>query len=476
MPLLLTIQLASPEITVFDAMKVSVMLQNTDAQALDVPSPEGSSAAITISVYSSDGELRRRINGISRQVMRSTGRVNTSVELARIQPLETWQWTIDAARHHYPLPEGNHVIVLEIAVAALKQVVRSNPVPLRVVTAQLTAFHARRDNPVIHRLDALMKTQLPDGREVCTLRQWNPFRPLAATYLERVPSMPGSSDLHTAAANFFQTDSFDPLAQCWYVWRKDSEVQAAKLVEGQPAGGARRAAIPKDRRLLGNSFYTFDDRLFTWMLSPVGDWELWELESRTLRPLLRHRMPARVAKVCSVAADPHYIHFLTPHLGLVYHKLTYTGQVVEERRLASTRMQPHSCRIEPDRGRAMAMFWDGPQGKRCEMICARLEPGAAAIRNVVEIPLRHPVSELSFDFDRYGRFHMLVSTNRQRLYYMREGRSPMLVAEGEEQFFPLVVAPASAYLGWHSRRHGYRMEAYGGQAHEPRLQDFNLVG
>ncbi len=476
MALLLSIRLQAPEITVFDGLKVEVQLQNTDGHSWEVPSPDDRSSMITIAVYAPSGELRRRINGVSRQIMRSTGRIDTSQSIDTIQPLQTWQWTIDAARYHYLLPEGDHVVVLELALPAHEQVLRSNPAPLRVVTAQLMAMHARRDNPVIHRLEALMKVRLPDGGEVLCLRQFSPSRPLAAAYSERAPTMPGSTDNHTAAANFFQTESFDPLVQCWLVWRKDAEVQAAKLTEGQPSGSARRAAIPKDRCLAGNSFYTSGDRLFIWMLSPVGDLELWELEERSLRPLLRHRAPRDLAPLCSAVAGPEHIHMLTPHRGLVYQKLTYSGQIVEERRLVSTRLRAHSCRIEPDRGRATALFWDGPQGKQCELLCARLEPGAAPIRKLVIVDLRQPMDELSFDFDRHGRFHLLISTSRRRLYYLREGRTPALVAQGEERFFPLVAAPSGAYLGWYSRRHGFRLVRYRQQAHAPWLENFDLVG
>jgi hypothetical protein len=476
MALLLSIRLQAEEITVFDGMKVEVRLQNADAEPWSVPSPEDDSAAITIAVLSPTGELQRRINGITSQTMENTARVDTTPLMASIKPLETWEWTIDAARAHYPLPEGDHVIVLELFVPAHPgKLLRSNPVPVRVVTARLTAMHVRRDNPVIHRTDALLKFQ-SDGREVCSLRQWNPFRPLAAAYLERIPTVQGSSDIHTAAANFFQTESFEPLGQCWVVWRKDEEIQAAKLAKGQPAGGARRATLPRDRRLAGNSFYTFDDRLFIWLLSPEGDWELWELESRNLRPLMRHRVPLSLSPLCAVAADPQHIHMLIPDRGLVYEKLTYTGQIVEQRRLAASRLRPHSCHIEPDRGRAKALFWDGPQGKYCELICARLEPGTALIRNRVELHLRHPKAEFSFDFDMHGRYHLLVSTNRHRLYYLRGNRTPMLVAEGQERFFPLVVSPAGAYLGWHSRENGYRLMHYVSKAHAPRLQNFDLIG
>src|SRR5262249_2480171 len=158
----------------------------------------------------------------------------------------------------------------------------------------------------------LMKVYVPDSGEVFFLRQFTPSRPLAALYAGRIPTMPGAADPHTAAANFYQTDSFGPLVECWYVWRKDSEVQAAKLSECQPVGPARRAAIPKDRRLTGNSFYTLDDRLFLWMISPAGDWELWELEERSVRPLLRHRVQPDLAHLCSTVADPEHIHMLTP--------------------------------------------------------------------------------------------------------------------------------------------------------------------
>lgn len=59
-------------------------------------------------------------------------------------------------------------------------------------------------------------------------------------------------------------------------------------------------------------------------------------------------------------------------------------------------------------------------------------------------PFRAPVHELAFDCDRSARFHLLTATKDHRLYYSSENRGPLLVAEGEETFYPVVVAPLIA--------------------------------
>ena len=456
-------------LTTFGSLKVEIRLENTGGEAMEIPTPDDITGALTIAVYYPGGRLLRIMNGFTMQQMQSSARVDAAYDLAPIAPGEPWRWTLNLAKYHYTLPEGEFEIEGVFEYPPLDVYLRSERQRIRVSAPPLRAIQAFEDNPVLDRLELLMNVG-SNGSGACYLRQ-HTGRPLAADYCEAIP-IPSAGTAFCATANFFQTASFDPVAKRWLVWTDGTELRAIELMGGVPTGGERRAPLPEHRTPLRSAYYTEDDRLFVFLRAGAREIECWELAPGLWERAFAHTLSAGRAEDALARADSEAIHIVVPAGGLIYERLSLSGDLLGSRRLFRSRMKPCLWQFDAVERTAMAVFQDDPHGRAVEMFSHDFRTGAKRNLKLDTFGLRSPVREWSVAQDRRGRFHILVSTEENRLYYFKDGKGPILVAAGEERFLPLVVARGGLYLGCYRKAFGYRFLTLSNASYRPKFVSF----
>jgi len=470
MALLLNIRVLDPAPTTFGALKVEIGIENPDAAAYEIPSPDDTSGALTIAVYYPGGKLLRSMNGLTRQFMSSAGRVDAAYTLAPIEPGQNWRWTLDLSKYHYTLPEGEFEVEGLFDYPPLNLQLRSKRQRIRVAAPSMRTLEGYRDNPVIDRLDLLMGVD-SNGSSTFYLRQLSPQIPLAADYSEPL-AVTGKVTAFCAAAGYFQTASFRPATKRWLLWTDGTELHAVELVAGVRTGEERRAILPRGRLPLRSAYYTEDDRLFVFLCADPDQVECWELAADSLERSFAHTVSAGHARDAVVRVDPEAVHIVVPADGLIYERLTASGDAAGNRRLFRSRLKPCLWQFDAVERTATALFRDAPHGRAVEMFALDFRTGAKRLLTLDSLGLRSPIRELSFAPDLRGRFHLLVSTAENRLYYFVDGKGPVLVATGEERFLPMVLACPKVFLGCYRRAFGYRFLTLSNASYQPKFVQF----
>jgi hypothetical protein len=102
----LTLAVAHDRLTTLEGVHAEVTLENDGAAALELPGTSDRTDALTLEARRPDGTLIARMNGLTRQALMSTGRVNETPLLETLEAGARWTWSLDLARYHYPLPAG----------------------------------------------------------------------------------------------------------------------------------------------------------------------------------------------------------------------------------------------------------------------------------------------------------------------------------------------------------------------------------
>jgi hypothetical protein len=476
----LSLAVHQASVSSLQAVKVSLSLDNDTAVAYRLPGPYDLTDALTLLVHRADGTLLRRMNGLTRQGMMSTGRVDPTPLLEELPAGQCWNWDLDLANYHYSLPAGDFELEAVYVDSHAGVSLRSPRVPLHVAPAALQHLVHLCDAPVLDGITLLLRSGGPGLAPTTVLRQHNAQHPLAAWYSECIPdngvspiavsgvAWNGPVKPFLAAARFFTTDSFEPTFDKWIVSTDGTSLFAHRFRRGRPDRLVHMAPLPAGRSLLPSACYDEADRLLVFFQQPAGTIEAYEFASDGLRLRFAHDVP-RTLIPPAIRADCDFIHVVTPWRGLLYHRLTLAGVPQERTQLFATRMHPATLDIDPAQRRARAIFRDSPRGRALALVV--VGPGISRVESLAidRLPVRGLVREMSFDQDRGGHFHLLVSTSRRRLYYLRDGMGPALMGAGEDRFFPIVHAPTSIYLGCNATETGYRFLPYRQAAYRHRV-------
>lgn len=479
----LVLSVINPDVNSLECLKVGLDLHNEGEIAYRLPGPYDLTGTLTFEVYCRDGTLLRRMSGLTRQQMMSSARVDSTPTLEDLPAGGRWRWDINLASYHYPLPSGDFGIEAVYTHEESGINVRSSRVPVRVMSAQLSDVVVLRDAPVLDGVTILLKGE-SHGTPVTVLRQLNAQRPLGAWYSERLESTNSSG--HTAAgfawggtvrpffaaARFFTNVSFEPTFCKWIITSDEAQLYAHRFRWGRPDQEVIAAPLPVGRKLLSSACYDEQDRLIVFFQLLTGTIEAYDLTSEGLRFRFEHDMPATPIPP-AIRADCDFIHIVIPWRGVLYHRLSLNGVVEEKIQAFSSRMLPYSCDINPARRVAKVLFHDGPHGRSLDLIVVGPEPSRIERVAINNLPVRGQLREMSFDRDPDGRFHLLVSTSRRKLYYFRGWNRPALVASGQERFFPVVHAPSGVYLGCYQTDFGYRFLHFQRTVHGSRITTFD---
>lgn len=455
MSLELNVTVANPLLSTLEGLRVHYALHNGSPAPMELPTLENQTDALSLDIYDEAGRLVRRMNGLTSQEMTSVARVDHTPDLARLPAGESWYQEIDYAEHHYGLPAGKFLVEAVYAWPPAGVELRSGRHPIEVRAPPVMAVNATRDNPVLDCLTLLLRTQHGERHDFY-LRQHNSFRPLAAWYSTKVLSGGKDTEAVCSVAGFFKPDTFEHAFRRWLVWQEEEHLRARACVNGTMEGPLREARLPMDAGRLRVAIHTDDERLFVLFEQPSGALVCHEMEGTTLREVFTHRPSGSTPLAVQVEPGP-VIHVLGQSAAGVWHeRLALDGRrLSSELRLPA---MPKPCIYDhvPARHLVKAAYRQGERGQRLLLTAADTRTGEVRQSDWDLGTLGAEPRELSFDLDRQGRFHLLVSTSERHLYHCTEGMEPTRLAMGEERFFPRVECGPPLYLGFYERALGYR--------------------
>ncbi|GEM_PF-2146723 len=459
MPIRLGLRINNPAISTFEGLKISVELKNEDSRPYTIPDAYDQTSAFTIEVSHRQSGIVRKMNGVTKQGMLTTGRIDERPNLDTLRPGRTWKWELDLSPYHYTLPAGVFEIQGVYRYSPEGIDVRSDTSSIEVSDAAPSRIDILRDNPVLDRLHLLFELQ----RDGCTeywLRNCNYGNPLAAWYSGRILVGVQAQNPIVASAAFFQTKTFDSFFSTWVVWREGNTLLAEKYLRDQRLAIRRSAPMPEDLMLLPFACYTAEDDLYVFFQSSAPHLEAYVLKSSGFVRAFDRPLTSEADRKCAIAADENSVHVVSPFRGLHYERMTFKGELLAQKQLMHSRLAPYSYGYDPTKKVAKAAFSDQPHGKTVQMVFCDPRNDIMSQCFIDNIPLRHEVRELSFDRGHDGRFHMLVSTSDNKLYYIAENRGPFFVAEGADLFFPHIIAESEIFLGCYQPGLGYRYLRY----------------
>jgi hypothetical protein len=473
MALQLSFEVLNASLSTMEGLKVEIVLANDGPEPLEIPHLiADASGALEVNLFELGGRLQRQMSGITRQMMLTIGRPDLTPVLGRLEPGQSWSWVFDSAFHHYSIPAGAYEVEAAYRFPPLEIELRAPRVRIEVSAPQQDAVQMFHENPVLDGVTLLLRT-LSSPADSFFLRQHSYLCPLAAWYSEPVLLDRVAGAAFCIPGNYYRNETLDPFFAKWLVWTSEADIHALMHVNGRPQSEERIAPLPAGRELLGG-YSTFQNEVNIFAITS-GMLECYVLESGSLRPIFEHTLPAAGRTLISIRADERYIHLLLGLGGLLYQRLTLDGQLLESRQLARTRLRAYSISYDPVTEQAKGLFWEGPQGKLVQMVVSNFKPALPDFSLSVELPLRGEIRELSFDCSAKGVFHLLATTADRRLYYFGHTSGPALIAEGEDRFYPLVLASRGVYLGCYRNRLGYRFLRFSRRKTGSRIVNFDAI-
>lgn len=474
MPIRLEVDVDQPVLSTHEGLALRCALSNEGPVPALIPTPYDRSGSFRVGLYDSQLNLLRSMDRISRQRMMTDSRVSQSLDVDTLNPGARWNWKLNLSSFHYLIPPGNFVLDAAYEYEPAGVHVHSGPSSIRVTPDPIESVAVMRDNAVIDSLALLIAAKSETG-PAWFLRQYNHNRPVAAWYSTRIladiatPTQP-----FLASAAYFQTAEVDPAFRKCVVWTEGQTVHARFHQNGQPDPLTRSTILPDGANLVRFAFVRPGDDLHLFFWNAVGHLEAGRLSPSGWQPLFVHQPRCRPGAPVAIGASTKGIHIVSSWRGLYYELLSWTGKPLDEIHVFPTRLPLYSLAFEPSEGRCKAIFFEGAHGQMTQLVCVDFLNDSVRLYAVDRSPFRAPVHELAFDCDRRGRFHLLTATKDHRLYYSSENRGPLLVAEGEENFYPIVVAPLKVFLGCYRSEYGFRFLQYRRRNQGPKLSGTEL--
>ncbi|MCP3869537.1 MAG: hypothetical protein GY703_15855 [Gammaproteobacteria bacterium] len=473
MALHLEMRVRSSKSTTLDYLRLDFSLENQTSRALTLPGPYDLTDALTLVIYNTDGEMCRLINGITRQVMSSSGRVDERPDLVDLLPGETWEWFWDTVGYHYPLAAGEYRIQGIYTYQDLRAV--SSIEDLVIMAEEVESLVAVRDNPVMDGLTLLIGASL-GGESRLLLRQHGYQRPLSAWYSEPLDLNTGAELPFLASPAYFRTDSFEHFFERWLIVPEGGRVEARRYCWGRASGERFQADLPASGRLLRVASCPETGPLKLYFLDENNALRVLNFDRTGLHECYRYPLPHHARSTApAIRADCDHLHLAIPDHGIYYAMLTHGGDCIVERHLYRTRLLPVQWDINPERRTIHALFRGGRHDRVLELVELGPELDQACCYRLDGLSLRGDIAEIDFAWDDKQRYHLLLSTSRNQLYYLEQGHGPVRIAQGEHRFYPRVVLSSSVYLGCYRKEFGYRFLEFQRQHGRPRIVDYEEV-
>lgn len=464
-PVDIAIALSAPEIPVLGTVDVRVIVRNTGPLPLELPGENDRTTALTFDVTDrATGKLVRRMNGLTHQRMMSRARATGTHDLSVVPGGGSLDFTLDLAQYHQPLHVGDYEVQARYTYPSAGVDAASAKVPLRVTDLAVTGATPVRDNPVLD--GATLVFEAADGSVWGRLH--NVDRPLAAWWNRRLELPPGTRGAFTAAAGFFQTDSFGPFFETWVLFQHGSYVVARCFAWGKPTGEQRAAPVPQRGRLLRSAVRGRSRELYVFFWSD-GLIEGYRLDAQALTKVMEAPLPRGLAFEPVIRSDEEYLHIVYPHGGLVHAKIGLQGQPSTSDRVHRTGLLPVSWTYETSLRRLKAVFADSRDGRSIQLFTSDGN-GVSVIQK--QLPTRGHVTEIDYDLTQAGTPLILYASSRKRLYLIVGDRTPMQMGADQDRYFPMVKAGAPFYIAHARPGAGHRFYGISLRPHHPRVIDY----
>jgi hypothetical protein len=472
MPVELDLHIVNPTLATHEALRVVCRLRN-DENARTIPSPYDRSGSFRIGLFQEGEAPVRVMDRQTRQTMMSAGRVDSSLDLDTLDAHGVWTWDVDLASYGYAIPPGRYDLRAVYEYEPEQIHAGWGPQTVQVTADPLRNVRVIRDNPIIDGLVLLFEGG-GATRPRWFLRLHNYQRPLGAWW--SIPVIEGAPPVMAfcASAGYSQTESTDPFHRRWILSLDDSGLVRANLYDrGEATPRVREAQLPHGARLIPAAVAMRDDTLLVFVWSATGRLQCHRFEDASFVPQFEHAPPYPQGTAISIGADEQGIHLAAAYRGLHHQVLNLAGETLTVQQLFRSRLAPNAVRFEPGEQRIKGLFFEGRSGS-LQMVVHRLENGQTHVSSIDRFPVRDDLQEIDFDLDHAGRFHLLASTAGRRLYYLGTGLGPVLVAEGEDRFFPIVAAARQVYLGCYRSAYGYRFVHYQPRQHGPKFHGWSI--
>jgi len=472
MGLLLKLIIEDPEACTFDSVKCTVTLTNESKKALELPSLDDVSNALSFEIYDDKGTLLRRDSALTQQRLNRRGPGSVSSQLITIKPWHMVSHHVDLACMHLPPACGSFQVLARFDVPASAIDLRSEKCAVEIRDAGLDDLTVIRDNPILDALTLLFRNdEEPQSRYF--LRLHGRRRPLAARYTGQILADREVKDVYCATQSAAQSASFDGFYHRWVIWREGRKLHAQAFERGEAiAETSKCAEIPRGATMLPSAYCEGDHRLFVFGYDEYGAFRSYQFGEEELVPALIYHLPSNNEGPPTIGVDGSHIHILTAKRGLTYVKLDHRGAMVKIKKLFKSRLKLHSCRYSAEESCFKAIMWSGGKAKDLQFHVIYPDRGEHKCSEIAALNIRGEIREVAFDCDSRGRFHYLVSTSKKQLLYFRDGRGPLSLAKGEEKYFPYMVASDQPYLGFYRRQLGYRFLQFDDTRQRPRIIDF----
>ena len=459
MSLKLELGVENAALSTHESVRLVCRLRNEGTGQLEIPGPYDRSGAFKIRLLDPVESPIREMDRRTRQVVMSTARVDASLQLQRLDPGQEWEWYMDLSSFGYPFPPGQFLLEATYQYPPSALSLRAGPQPLVVSGDPVQRVTALRDNPILDGVALLFEVYGQSGPEYY-LRLHNYSRPFGAWFSGRVfaghrPAVP-----FVASTNFYQTASTDPFFEKWVLGVIDEVLVARLYSRGRFTGQVRSARLPEGSTVVRSAFRDAAGNLFVFLWSAEGQLECHRLDGASMRKEFEHKLLVPPGTPLSIGADEESIHIAMPWRGVLYERLTHRGRRLEQLHLVRSRLTPLSISYEPGAKRIKAILRDGVHGKSFHFAAIDFKKDVLSECYIERLPIRDDVHEIAFDQDKKGRYHVLFSTSAGRLYYYADSRTPLLVADTEVNYFPVVASPLQVYLGYNRRECGYRFVQY----------------
>ena len=265
MVLRLDIELEKTELTTLEGLQLELQLDNTGPDTVTIPGSNDRSSAFGVEIFTVDGALYRYFDGLTSQAMTSASEPMDVSDLEELGGGESWYWDVDLASYHYGLPEGEYEIRATFNYPPAELKIESARYPFRVVAAPIIDVHDIRDNPILDALTMLYQSPI-EGHLVHFLRLYNPCRPLACCFSQRILTRAKIEQIFCAQASSYQDETFDQSERRWVVWVEGNEVLAQAFDQGvAEEDNFGRGTLPKGYELLPVAHYDRQDSLFVFL-------------------------------------------------------------------------------------------------------------------------------------------------------------------------------------------------------------------
>jgi hypothetical protein len=473
MGLLLKLVIDAPEACTFDSVQGTVTLTNEGENTLELPALDDVSNALSFEIYDKSGGLLRRDSALTQQRLFRIDPGAVTSYLISLKPGQTLSHRVDLACMHLPLAGGAFDVLARFDFAASEIHLQSEKCAIEIHDAALDDVTILRDNPIFDALTLLFRSgEGPDSRYF--LRLHGRKRPLAARYMGQILRDREVKDVYCATMASFESHSFDRLYRRWVIWREGRDLHAQAFDRGQAIAGATKSAeMPRGATVLPVAYSEGGDRLFLFGYDEYGAFCSYDFGEGEFKRSLIYHLPSNNEGPPTIGIDGSHIHLLTAKRGLTYVKLDHRGAMVKIKTLFKSRLKLHSCRYSAEESCFKAILWSGGKGRDLQFHVIYPESGERKCYEIAALNIRGEIREVAFDCDARGRFHYLVSTSKGQLLYYRDGRGPLCLANGEEKYFPYMVASGQPYLGFYRRQVGYRFLQFDETRQRPRIVDFD---